>query len=179
MPFFIFEVSSIAYGILKKLCVVFTLVNNRREINSYLPWAPFPLKNRSLRARSPKKLAPAKSVEVSFFALPSKQGPVQGRFKPAHDSAELVAGLLISLGTKVAACVRRFETLTPPNHGRPALALSFWSCVWIGEHFTSQLSLLMPYEPGLGRDRVKKRYLHAHHTVFFMYNPEAKLRGLC
>jgi hypothetical protein len=155
------------------------------------------------------------------LTLLSKQGSIQGGFKPAHDSAafdkplghepfgreplgheleaewlrverleaewlrprasrgELVAGLPISLSTKVAACVRRFETLTPLNHGRPALALSFWSCVWIGEHFTSQLSLLMPYEPGLGRDRVKKRYLHAHHTVFFMYNPEAKLRGLC
>jgi len=23
----------------------------------------------------------------------------------------------------------------------------------------------------------KKRYLHAHHTVSFMYNPEAKRRG--
>jgi hypothetical protein len=65
---------------------------------------------------------------MSFFALPSKQGPVQGRFKPAHDSAEpfglelmaerLVAGLPISLSTKVAACVRRFETATPLNHGR-------------------------------------------------------------
>jgi len=31
------------------------------------------------------------SKEMSFFALPSKQGPVQGRFKPAH--------LLISLST--------------------------------------------------------------------------------
>ena len=49
-------------------------------------------------------------MEVSFFALPSKQGPVQGRFKPAH--------LPISLSTKVAACVRRFETPTPLNHGR-------------------------------------------------------------
>jgi hypothetical protein len=55
---------------------------------------------------------------MSFFALPSKQGPVQGRFKPAHDSAELVAGLPISLSTKVPACVRRFETPTPLNHGR-------------------------------------------------------------
>ena len=27
-------------------------------------------------------------MEMSFFALPSKQGPVQGRFKPAHGSAE-------------------------------------------------------------------------------------------
>jgi hypothetical protein len=50
------------------------------------------------------------SMEISFFALPSKQGPVQGRFKPAH--------LLISLSTKVAACVCRFETPTPLNHGR-------------------------------------------------------------
>jgi len=47
---------------------------------------------------------------MSFFALPSQQGPVQGRFKPAH--------LLISLSTKVSACVRRFETPTPLNHGR-------------------------------------------------------------
>jgi len=49
-------------------------------------------------------------MEISFFALPSKQGPVQGRFKPAH--------LPISLSTRVAACVRRFETPTPLNHGR-------------------------------------------------------------
>jgi hypothetical protein len=50
------------------------------------------------------------SMEISFFALPSKQGPVQGRFKPAHRP--------ISLSTKVAACVRRFETPTALNHGR-------------------------------------------------------------
>ena len=47
---------------------------------------------------------------MSFFALPSKQGPVQGRFKPTH--------LPINLSTKVAACVRRFETPTPLNDGR-------------------------------------------------------------
>jgi hypothetical protein len=57
-------------------------------------------------------------MEMSFFALPSKQGPVQGRFKPTHDSAELVAGLPVSLSTKVAACVRRFETPTALKHGR-------------------------------------------------------------
>jgi hypothetical protein len=58
------------------------------------------------------------SMEMSFFALPSKQGPAQGRFKPTHDSAELVAGRSISLSTKVAACVRLFETPTALNHGR-------------------------------------------------------------
>jgi hypothetical protein len=58
----------------------------------------------------PKKLTIEKSMEMSFFALPSKQGPVQGRFKSAH--------LPISLKTKVAACVCRFETPTPLNHGR-------------------------------------------------------------
>ena len=68
-------------------------------------------------------------MEMSFFALPSKQGPVQGRFKPAHRP--------ISLSTKVPACVRRFETPTPLNDGRPALALSFRSVVWIREYFTS------------------------------------------
>jgi hypothetical protein len=47
---------------------------------------------------------------MSFFALPSKQGPVQGRFKPVHRP--------ISRSTKVAACVRRFETPTTLNHGR-------------------------------------------------------------
>jgi hypothetical protein len=57
-------------------------------------------------------------MEISFFALPSQQGPVQGRFKPTHDSAELVAGRPISLSTEVAACVRRFETPTALNHGR-------------------------------------------------------------
>jgi len=51
-----------------------------------------------------------KSMEISFFALPSIQGPVQGRFKPAHRP--------IGLRTKVAACVRRFETPTPLNYGR-------------------------------------------------------------
>ena len=49
-------------------------------------------------------------MEMSFFALPSKQGPVQGRFKPTKR--------LRSLSTKVAACVRRFETPTPLNYGR-------------------------------------------------------------
>jgi hypothetical protein len=47
---------------------------------------------------------------ISFFALPSKQGPVRGRFKPAHRP--------ISLSAKAPACVRRFETPTPLNHGR-------------------------------------------------------------
>ena len=94
---------------------------------------------------------------MSFFALPSKQGPVQCRFKLAHDSAELVAGRPISLSTKVAACVRRFETPTPLNHGRPALALSFRGCVWIGEYFTSLFSLLMPYEPALGQGQSQKK----------------------
>jgi hypothetical protein len=87
-------------------------------------------------------------MEMSFFALPSKQGPVQGRFKPAHDTAafdklrprasrgELVAGRPISLSTKVAACVRRFETPTPPNDGRTEskkdismLTIAFLSCI--------------------------------------------------
>ena len=36
-------------------------------------------------------------MEMSFFALPSKQGSVQGRFKLTHGSAELVAGRPISL----------------------------------------------------------------------------------
>ena len=49
-------------------------------------------------------------MEMSFFALPSQQGPVLGRFKLTH--------LPISLNTKVAACVRRFETPTPLNYGR-------------------------------------------------------------
>ena len=49
-------------------------------------------------------------MEISFFALPSKQSPAQGRFKTAHRP--------ISLSTKVAACVRRFETPTPLNDGR-------------------------------------------------------------
>jgi len=67
-------------------------------------------------------------MEMSFFALPSKQSPVQGRFKPAH--------LLISLSTRVTACVRRFETPTALNHGRteskkdiPMLFIAFLSCI--------------------------------------------------
>ena len=88
-------------------------------------------------------------MEISFFALPSKQGPVQGRFKPTH--------LPISLSTKVAACVRRFETPTALNYGRPALALSFRGFVWIRKYLTSQLSLLIPYEPGLGQGQRQKK----------------------
>jgi hypothetical protein len=49
-------------------------------------------------------------MEMSFFDLPSKESPVQGRFKTAH--------LPISLSAKVAACVRRFETATALNDGR-------------------------------------------------------------
>jgi hypothetical protein len=65
---------------------------------------------------------------ISFFALPSKQSPVQGRFKPTHRP--------ISLSTKVAACVRRFETPTPLNYGRTEskkdismLTRAFISCI--------------------------------------------------
>jgi hypothetical protein len=50
------------------------------------------------------------SMEMSFFALPSQQGPVQGRFKPAHRP--------MGLSTKVPARVRLFETPTPLNHER-------------------------------------------------------------
>jgi hypothetical protein len=64
------------------------------------------------------KLKIKKSMEISFFALPSKQGPVEDRFKPTHDSAELVAGRPISLSTRVAAFVRRFEVPTALNDGR-------------------------------------------------------------
>jgi len=106
---------------------------------------------------APKKPTPLKSMEISFFALPSKQGPVQGRFKPAHDSAELVAGRPISLSTRVAACVRRFETPNALNDGRPALALSLGRCVWIGEYLTSLVFLLMLYEPGLGQGQRQKK----------------------
>ena len=69
-------------------------------------------------------------MEMSFFALPSKQGLVQGRFKPTH--------LPISLSTKVAACVRRFETPTALNDGRTEpkkdismLTGAFFSCVTV------------------------------------------------
>ena len=56
------------------------------------------------------KLTREKSMGMSFFALPSQHGPVQGRFKLTHRP--------ISLSTKVAACVRRFETPTALNDGR-------------------------------------------------------------
>ena len=49
-------------------------------------------------------------MEMSFFALPSQHGSVQGRFKPAH--------LPITLSIKVSACVCRFETPTHLNDGR-------------------------------------------------------------
>jgi hypothetical protein len=54
---------------------------------------------------------------MSFFTLPSQQDPIQGCFKPTHDTAELVAGRPISLSTKVPARVRRFETPAALNHG--------------------------------------------------------------
>jgi len=98
-------------------------------------------------------------MEMSFFALPSKQGPVQGRFKPAHRP--------ISLSTKVAARVRRFETPTPLNDGRPALALNVRSVVWIGGYFASQLSLPMPYEPGLGQGQSQKKISPCSPERFF------------
>jgi hypothetical protein len=67
-------------------------------------------------------------MEISFFVLPSRQGPVEGRFKPAH--------LPISLSTKVPACVRRFEMATALNHGRTEskkdismLTGAFLSCI--------------------------------------------------
>jgi len=69
-------------------------------------------------------------MEMSFFALPSKQSPVQGRFKPAH--------LPISLSTRVAACVRRFETPSALNDGRTEskkdismLFIAFLSCIML------------------------------------------------
>jgi len=75
---------------------------------------------------APEKLTGEKSMEMSFFALPSQQGPVQGRFKPAH--------LPISLSTRVTACVRRFETPTPLSYARteskkdiPMLFIAFLS----------------------------------------------------
>jgi hypothetical protein len=64
------------------------------------------------------KLKIKKSMEISFFCSALYKRPVQGRFKPMHDSAELVAGRPISLSTKVPACVRRFETPNALNHGR-------------------------------------------------------------
>ena len=63
--------------------------------------------------------------------MPSIQGPVQGRFKPTHDTAELVAGLPISLSTKVPPCVRRFETPTSLSDGRaPKKKTSLCSAPW-------------------------------------------------
>jgi len=80
-------------------------------------------------------------MEISFFALPSKQGPVQGRFKPTH--------LLISLSTKVAACVRRFETPTPLNYGGTEskedismLTMPFLSGITLKRHSASGRSTL-------------------------------------
>ena len=77
---------------------------------------------------APNKLTGEKSMEISFFALPSKQGPVQGCFKPAHRH--------IGLSTKVAACVRRFETPNALNDGRTEakkdismLTRAFISCI--------------------------------------------------
>ena len=68
--------------------------------------------------------------------MPSKQGPVQGRFKPAHDSAELVAGRPISPGTRVKVSVRRFETPTALSDERAQakkdifmLSIRFLSCI--------------------------------------------------
>jgi hypothetical protein len=80
-------------------------------------------------------------MEISFFALPSQQGPVQGRFKPPHR--------VISLSTKVPACVRRFETPTALNHGRTEseedismLTRTFLSCMTLKRHSASSPSAL-------------------------------------
>ena len=81
---------------------------------------------------------------MSFFALPSEQGPVQGRFKPVHGSPKLVEGLPISLSTMVTASVRRFETPTPLNDGRaeskkdiPMLTVAFLLCITLKRHSAS------------------------------------------
>jgi len=70
-------------------------------------------------------------MEMSFFALPSIQGPVLGRFKLTHRP--------ISLSTKVAACVRRFETPTALNHGRAEskkdIPMFFSALSFLGAHF--------------------------------------------
>lgn len=47
-------------------------------------------------------------MKISFFALPSQQGPVEGCFKPMH--------LPLSLSTEVPACVRCFEMPISLNH---------------------------------------------------------------
>ncbi|MGM0381949.1 MAG: hypothetical protein ACQEQO_00430 [Thermodesulfobacteriota bacterium] len=77
---------------------------------------------------SPEKLGREKTAEMSFFALPSQQGPVQGRFKPRH--------LPIRFSNKVPACVRRFETPTSLNHEKTEskkyvsmLSRAFLSCI--------------------------------------------------
>ena len=86
-------------------------------------------------------------MEMSFFALPSEQGPVQGRFKPTH--------LLISLSTRVAACVRRFETPTALNYGRAEskkdismLFIAFLSCITLKRHSASSRSTLSSWPRG-------------------------------
>jgi hypothetical protein len=88
-------------------------------------------------------------MEMSFFALPSQQDPVQGRFKPVH--------LPISLSTKVAVCVRRFETPTALNHGRPALARQHWNTVWSLHHFVSKRFISVLCDPGLGQGQSQKK----------------------
>jgi len=67
-------------------------------------------------------------MEMSFFALPSKQGPVQGRFKPTH--------IGYCLSAKAYGAVRRFETPTALNDGRTEskkdismLTRPFLSCI--------------------------------------------------
>ena len=88
-------------------------------------------KGRRFLHRTPKKLTGEKGMEMSFFALPSQQGPAQGRFKPTH--------LPISLSTKVTACVRRFETPTALNHGRAEskkdISMLFSPVSFSGVHF--------------------------------------------
>ena len=67
---------------------------------------------------------------MSFFALPSQQAPVQGRFKPTHRP--------ISLSTKVTVSVRRFETPTPLNHERTEskkdISMLFTIVSFLGEY---------------------------------------------
>jgi len=90
---------------------------------------------------APEKLTGEKSMGMSFFALPSIQGPVQGRFKPAHRP--------ISLSARVPACVRRFETPTHLNYGRTEskkdismFFVVFLSCITLKRHSASSRSTL-------------------------------------
>ena len=71
--------------------------------------------------------------DVFFCSMPSKQGPVQGRFKPAHCP--------IIPGTRVKGSVRRFETPIALSDGR---AWQKKTSPCSAEKYSQRINVLLP-----------------------------------